>query len=163
MSRYFLSAYLKLTSHRIDHDAFLISWLIGKQDMVQQTSRIIVMLLILSLGCLASGNVMSSEAAGPTFLAKKGKSGARHVSAHDHHQPGPPSHAPAHGYRHKHKYHYYPAKNVYYDLERKLYFYLQGDQWKTGVALPTSIRLDLGKSTSLELDTDVPYRMLTKD
>jgi hypothetical protein len=121
------------------------------------------MLLTLSLGWLASDNVMLSEAAGPTFLAKKGKSGPRHVSAREHHQHGPPSHAPAYGYRHKYKYHYYPDKNVYYDLERKLYFYLQGDQWKTGVELPTSIRLNLGKSTSLELDTDVPYNMFTKD
>lgn len=131
--------------------------------MIQQTSRIIVMLLTLSLGGLASGDVMLSEAAGPMLLAKKGGSAPRHVSTRNHHQHGPPSHAPAHGYRHKHKYHYYPAKNVYYDLERKLYFYLQGDQWKTGAALPTSIRLNLGKSTSLELDTDVPYRTFTKD
>lgn len=131
--------------------------------MVQQSSRVIIVLLILSLGGLANGNAMRSEAAGPTSLAKKGKSGPRHVSARDHHQHGPPSHAPAHGYRRKHQYYYYPAKNVYYDLERKLYFYRQGEQWKTDVELPASIRLNLGKSTSLELDTDVPYRMFTTD
>ena len=131
--------------------------------MVQQTSRVIVMLLTLSLGGLASGNVIRSEASVPLLLAKKGKSAPRHVSAREHHQPGPPAHAPAHGYRRKHKYHYYPAKNVYYDLERKLYFYSQGGQWKTGMELPTSIRLNLGKSTALELDTDVPYRTFTND
>lgn len=131
--------------------------------MLRQTSCRIVIFITLSLFGLASGNWMISEAAGPLLIAKKGKSGPHHrAAAHGHHQ-GPPSHAPAHGYRHKHKYHYYPDKNVYYDLDRKLYFYLQGDGWKTGAELPTSIRLNLGKSTSLELDTDVPYKMLLKD
>ncbi|MGD9382490.1 MAG: hypothetical protein PVH55_00415, partial [Desulfobacterales bacterium] len=39
---------------------------------------------------------------------------------------GPPPHAPAHGYRAKYKYRYYPACSVYYDDYRKLYFYLEG-------------------------------------
>lgn len=131
--------------------------------MVRQTSRVIVLLLTLSLGWLTSGHARPFDTAGPVLLAKKGKSAPRHVSTRGHHQPGPPPHAPAHGYRHKRTYHYYPDNHVYYDLERKLYFYLQGDQWKTGAELPTSIRLNLGKSTSLELDTDVPYSMFKTD
>lgn len=131
--------------------------------MIRQPPRMIVMLLTLSLYGLASGHRMVAETAGPILIAKKGKSGAHHISAHEHHQHGPPSHAPAHGYRHKHQYHYYPDKNVYYDPDRKLYFYLQGDRWQTGATLPTSIRLNLGKSTSLELDTDIPYNIFSKD
>jgi hypothetical protein len=131
--------------------------------MVRQTLCRVLTLLTLSLFWLASGNLMVSEAAGPLLIAKKGKSGPHHAAARGHRQQGPPSHAPAHGYRHKRKYEYYPDNNVYYDPARKLYFYLQGDGWKTSVALPTSIRLNLGKSTSLELDTDLPYKMFSKD
>lgn len=133
--------------------------------MVRQTSRRIVILLALSLGWVLGSNLTVSEAAGPFLIAKKGKSGPHRAVAHEHRHQGPPAHAPAHGYRHKHKhkYHYYPSNNVYYDPVRKLYFYLQGDGWKTGVELPSSIRLNLGDSTSLELDTDVPYNMLLKD
>ena len=70
---------------------------------------------------------------------------------------GPPSHAPAHGYRAKHKYHYYEGANVYYDTERKLYFYMQGDKWGASVSLPLDIKARLGSYVSLELDLDKPY------
>ena len=131
--------------------------------MIRQTSRRIVVLIALSLAWVLGGSVTVSEAAGPLLIAKKGKAGPPHAVAHGHGHQGPPAHAPAHGYRHKHKYHYYPSHNVYYAPDRKLYFYLQGDGWKTSAELPTSIRLNLGESTSLELDTDIPYKMLIKD
>ena len=47
---------------------------------------------------------------------------------------GPPAHAPAHGYRAKHMYMYYPSRNVYKDTERGLYFYLKGDTWEVGAS-----------------------------
>ena len=132
--------------------------------MAQQKVSIIAVLLAIPLLLLDGGMCLSSEAAGLTHVAKNGNSQAsHHANAKGHHQPGPPKHAPAHGYRSKHMYHYYPGNNVYYDLERKLYFYMDGDTWKTNVSLPESIRLNLGKSTSIELDTDLPYRALTKD
>jgi hypothetical protein len=132
--------------------------------MARRKVSIIAILLALPLLWLGGGMVSSSEAAGLTYVAKKGKSGPpHHAKAKRHHQPGPQNHAPAHGYRAKHKYHYYPGNNVYYDLDRKLYFYRDGDKWKTNVSLPKSIRLNLGKSTSIELDTDLPYKALSKD
>ena len=70
---------------------------------------------------------------------------------------GPPSHAPAHGYRAKHHYRYYPSRSVYHDTERGLYFYLKGDNWEVGASLPSSLRVGLGDSVSIELDTDRPY------
>ena len=70
---------------------------------------------------------------------------------------GPPSHAPAHGYRAKHQYRYYPSSSVYYDTGRGLYFYLKGDNWEVGASLPSSLRVGLGDSVSIELDTDKPY------
>ena len=70
---------------------------------------------------------------------------------------GPPPHAPAHGYRAKHRYRYYPSSSVYYDSDRELYFYLKGDNWEVGVSLPNSIRVRLGDYVSMELETDKPY------
>jgi hypothetical protein len=74
-----------------------------------------------------------------------------------HKKGGPPPHAPAHGYRAKHQYRYYPSRNVYHDTERGLYFYLEGDNWEVGVSLPSRLRVGLGDSVRLELDTDKPY------
>jgi len=72
---------------------------------------------------------------------------------------GPPPHAPAHGYRAKHQYQYryYPSRSVYYDTGRGLYFYLKGNNWEVGVSLPNNLRVELGDSVSIELDTDKPY------
>jgi hypothetical protein len=76
---------------------------------------------------------------------------------HKHKKGGPPAHAPAHGYRAKHKYRYYPSCSVYYDSDRRIYFYLKADNWEIGASLPTNIRLGLGDSVNIELDTDKPY------
>jgi hypothetical protein len=70
---------------------------------------------------------------------------------------GPPDHAPAHGYRAKHQYRYYPSRSVYFDTERKLYFYLKGENWEVGASLPTGLKTGLGDYVSFELDTDKPY------
>ncbi len=70
---------------------------------------------------------------------------------------GPPPHAPAHGYRAKHQYRYYPSRNVYYDQGRGVYFYIKGDGWAVGASLPTHLQSDLGYAVNLDLDTDTPY------
>jgi hypothetical protein len=70
---------------------------------------------------------------------------------------GPPAHAPAHGYRAKYQYRYYPSSHVYQDTERGIYFYLKGDKWEVGASLPLPLKEGLGESVSLELDTDKPY------
>jgi len=70
---------------------------------------------------------------------------------------GPPSHAKAHGYRAKHNYNYYPKANVYYDTSRKMYFYIEGDNWKASVSLPSTLKVQLGNHVSVEMETDKPY------
>jgi hypothetical protein len=70
---------------------------------------------------------------------------------------GPPPHAPAHGYRAKYQYRYYPNCNVYHDASRGVYFYLKGDGWAVGASLPTDLLPNLGASVSLDMDTDKPY------
>ena len=76
---------------------------------------------------------------------------------HKHKEGGPPRHAPAHGYRAKHRYRYYPSCSVYYDCGRKIYFYIKGDHWEVGASLPKHLRIGLGDSVNIELDTDKPY------
>ena len=70
---------------------------------------------------------------------------------------GPPAHAPAYGYRAKHMYHYYPSASVYRDDSTGMYFYLSGSNWQIGATLPDALKVRLGNSVTLELDTDKPY------
>ena len=70
---------------------------------------------------------------------------------------GPPPWAPAHGYRAKHRYYYYPSTFVYFDIERKVYFYLEGDNWRVGASLPAGIHVDVGDYVTLEMVTEKPY------
>lgn len=74
-----------------------------------------------------------------------------------HKKKGPPPHAPAHGYRAKYKYRYYPSSSVYYDDYRSLYFYLEGSNWRISASLPNSVQIGLGDHVSIEMDADKPY------
>lgn len=76
---------------------------------------------------------------------------------HEAKKGGPPPHAPAHGYRAKYNYRYYPSCSVYYDTHRKLYFYLEGSNWQISVSLPHTIQLGLFDYVSIEMNTDKPY------
>jgi hypothetical protein len=73
-------------------------------------------------------------------------------------EPAPPPWAPAHGYRAKYSYRYYPAHSVYYDTGRSLYFYYRDGSWTASVSIPSSIRIDVNSGfVSLAMDTDRPY------
>jgi len=69
----------------------------------------------------------------------------------------PPPHAPAHGYRAKYQYRYYPSCSVYYDTGRKIYFYLNGENWQVSASLPSHLSVQLGSGVSIEMDTERPY------
>jgi hypothetical protein len=71
---------------------------------------------------------------------------------------GPPPWAPAHGYRAKYQYYYYPSSHVYYDTVRSVYFYYSGEKWTASVSLPSSVRIDVNEYVTLEMDTHEPYR-----
>jgi hypothetical protein len=73
------------------------------------------------------------------------------------HKNGPPPHAPAHGYRAKHCYRYYPANEVYYDTGRRIYFYIEGGAWVADALLPYHLRVSLGQYKTVELYSDTPY------
>lgn len=70
---------------------------------------------------------------------------------------GPPSHAQAHGYRAKYSYRYYPSARAYFDVQRKVYFYLEGSNWQMSVSLPSALKVQLGDSVAIEMDSDKPY------
>jgi hypothetical protein len=72
-------------------------------------------------------------------------------------QKGPPPWAPAHGHRAKQRYLYFPDCPAYYDTDRSVYFYIEGDNWVVSASLPDRVSINLGKYVALELDTDKPY------
>lgn len=78
------------------------------------------------------------------------------------HEKGPPPWAPAHGYRAKHQYHYYPASYVYLDIGRQVYFYYQGNGWQVSARLPVGISIDVSDYVTLEMETDRPYQYHTE-
>ena len=101
----------------------------------------------------------NSVLAGGSFTFKWGKDQEpeQHQMKQKQKKGGPPAHAPAHGYRAKHQYRYYPSQKVYHDTDRGLYFYLKGDNWEVGASLPSHLKANLGESVKIELDTDKPY------
>ena len=56
-------------------------------------------------------------------------------------RPGPPPWAPAHGRRALHYYRYYPSAQVYFDVERGMYFWFDLGAWQWGPAPPRHLRL----------------------
>jgi hypothetical protein len=73
---------------------------------------------------------------------------------------GPPPHAPAHGYRAKHTYRYYPDVEVYFDLTKRVYFYQESRQWSVSASLPDYLRLRLGDHVVISMASEVPYTQL---
>lgn len=74
---------------------------------------------------------------------------------------GPPPWAPAHGYRAKTRYVYFPDQNMYYDLKARNYIYLSGPNWVVRATLPKLfVGINLGRSSQVELDfyDERPYR-----
>ena len=75
---------------------------------------------------------------------------------------GPPPWAPAHGYRAKHRYQYYPSFYVYFDIGRRVYFYLEGDRWRMSARLPSAIQLESAHYVTIELESDKPYEYFSQ-
>lgn len=112
--------------------------------------------LALNIGCDRYRVVMSGET----------DPGTHRSGNYDHRGPdyegndrkgGPPPWAPAHGYRAKHQYRYYPESRVYYDTGRGVYFYYHNGDWQVSASLPGSVRIDIDKYVTLEMDSDRPY------
>jgi len=123
---------------------------LAKKLFIGLATCFFVISTLLTIGC--SGSKFKAK------YEKEGDSGySKAEPKHKHQKGGPPEHAPAHGFRAKHKYRYYPDCSVYHDTERDLYFYIKGGNWEVGASLPHNLQMGLGESVSLELDTDRPY------
>jgi len=96
----------------------------------------------LDIGITIGNNSVKPETAGKTSAVK---------------HKGPPRHAPAHGYRAKHKYYYYPESRVYFDYNRGLYSYLSGRNWEISAKLPLNLKVQLGNHVSIEMDSEKPF------
>lgn len=72
----------------------------------------------------------------------------------------PPAHAPAHGRRQQHRYHYYPNAEFYFDVGSNMYFYLDSNaRWTFSVNLPFRLRSHLHNNyVEIEMGEDRPYR-----
>ncbi len=65
----------------------------------------------------------------------------------------PPAWAPAHGYKAKTRYIYFPQQNIYYDLKTDRYIYPNNNTWIFGSALPSVFGPgNLGAARQVELD-----------
>jgi len=71
---------------------------------------------------------------------------------------GPPSWAPAHGYRAKYHYRYYPSSHIYFDVGRGLYFYFNGVKWLKSPSIPAGIPIEPNDYVTLDMDVDKPYK-----
>jgi hypothetical protein len=70
----------------------------------------------------------------------------------------PPPWAPAHGWRAKHRYTYYPRGEIYYAPESHLWFWLDGNDWRSGVRLPLEFQAYVRTGgVDIELGSDQPY------
>ncbi|MEX2336073.1 MAG: hypothetical protein WD555_02240 [Fulvivirga sp.] len=66
---------------------------------------------------------------------------------------GPPSWAPAHGYRAKTRYVYFPDHGVYYDHDRSVYISISGKNWEVSAKLPSLLSgIDLKTAVKVDLD-----------
>jgi hypothetical protein len=54
-------------------------------------------------------------------------------------------------------YRYYPSASVYFDMDRKLYFYLSKGSWTESPTLPDDIAKNLGPSAVVHMKTGTPY------
>ena len=70
---------------------------------------------------------------------------------------GPPPWAPAHVYRAKYRYRYYPTSRVYYEEGSGAYFYYRDGQWQISASLPIGFRIDVNDFVTLEMNTNRPY------
>jgi len=74
---------------------------------------------------------------------------------------GPPSWAPAHGYRENTRQIYFPEQNLYYDVEKSVYISLSGNNWQVSASLPaifSGVDLSVAVQVELDLNTDSPQK-----
>jgi hypothetical protein len=71
---------------------------------------------------------------------------------------GPPPWAPAHGYRRKQAYRYYYDREIYYNVDKGSWVWIEADGWKVGRRLPEAVVINprIDKFAIVELEGDRP-------
>lgn len=109
------------------------------------SARLILPVLLGAFILLLDSCVVVKPAPGPPPGNARGRS-----------EGGPPPWAPAHGYRAKTRYVFFPTIGIYYDLQRESYMYLDGGKWITAKTLPTAYSgYNLKKLKQEELDEGI--------
>ncbi|NOZ25288.1 MAG: hypothetical protein GXO94_04250 [Nitrospirae bacterium] len=72
-------------------------------------------------------------------------------------RPGPHPLPPPHRCKARHIYYYYPSAFVYFDVNRRLYFFLSNGAWVAAPVLPPTIVIRPDRFVTIELDVDRPY------
>jgi len=103
---------------------------------------------VLVLFILAAGSLLLTGCT-RTTVAVGDAPGYRH---------GPPPWAPAHGYRAKYTYRYYPSLQVYYDINRGIYFYHSERRWRTSHMFPVYYHSRPRDTVILHMTTGRPYK-----
>jgi hypothetical protein len=57
----------------------------------------------------------------------------------------------------RHKYVYYPARQVYYAPDSRSWFWMNGGSWQVGASLPGSIRIEPTNGVQIVLSSGHPY------
>ena len=71
---------------------------------------------------------------------------------------GPPPWAPAKGHPVHYKYRYYASASIYFDVERRVYFYRNDGLWIASATLPSGIQIGPDSYVILDMGTDKPYK-----
>lgn len=70
----------------------------------------------------------------------------------------PPPWAPAHGYRMKTRHIYFPQQNMYYDLQRGVYIFVNNGQWAISASIPTRfMRVNFSNVPQVQIAVNSPY------
>jgi hypothetical protein len=78
---------------------------------------------------------------------------------------GPPSWAPAHGYRANTRHIFFPEHNIYFDLNRSVYIFIRAGEWQFSSRLPILYKrfnLRTAHQVELNLGTSTPHLFNTQ-
>jgi len=120
------------------------------------THRMRAIALAFSCGVLLAINSTAFAGASISIEWGKGDEPVKQKSVKKHSKTGPPSHAPAHGYRAKHQYRYYPSHSVYYDTARGLYFFLESASCSLGMLTSAEKHVVSFIGNSVCTEKDIP-------
>ena len=119
-------------------------------------TSVVVFAVVLVL-MVSSRSVLAQAGSGTIQWGDQGKEEQPEKYKKSGKKGGPPPHAPAHGYRAKHQYRYYPCCSTYYDAGQGVWFYIKAGGWTIGASIPTDLKAQLGYHVNLSMDTDKPY------